>query len=388
MSNILLNRSDFKENVFKRDDYKCVVCNKNAVDAHHIIDRSLWDDGGYYLDNVVSLCEEHHIDAEKTILETSYLRKLANITNIIYPINLSLNEFVIDYDKWGNPILKNGKRLPGYIFYKENVQKMLKEGNVLDLFEKDYDMIVDKYPRTYHLFFSLGTTSDDRISKNCNQILKNDIVSTEKLDGENTSLSQFGLFARSRIEPTKNPWAQWLKPKWDMIKSDLGSFDLEICGENMYGEHSIIYSGLKEHFYVFGVRNMKHNMWLSWDETKYWAEMFDFKVVPELINESWNIEEKDLEIKINNIMKEFSLLNDSKYWNTEKEGVVIRMKDEFPNSMFYNSVFKYVRYKHVKTDQHWSKNWKRSYLNDELKGLDLKEIYKTQIEKGLITLNN
>lgn len=40
----LLNRDEFREKVFNRDNHKCVICDKPAVDAHHIIDQSLWDD--------------------------------------------------------------------------------------------------------------------------------------------------------------------------------------------------------------------------------------------------------------------------------------------------------------------------------------------------------
>lgn len=114
--NILLTREDFKKIVFERDNHKCVVCGQPAVDAHHIIDRALWTDGGYYLDNGVSLCPEHHMKAENTSIGTHELRVLAGIKNPIYPPYLSLTEFVKDYDKWGNPILKNGKRLKGYWF--------------------------------------------------------------------------------------------------------------------------------------------------------------------------------------------------------------------------------------------------------------------------------
>lgn len=32
----LLNRETFKTECFKRDKNKCVFCNKDAVDAHHI----------------------------------------------------------------------------------------------------------------------------------------------------------------------------------------------------------------------------------------------------------------------------------------------------------------------------------------------------------------
>ena len=157
MKNILLNRNDFRESVFKRDKNKCVVCGEPAIDAHHIIDRSLFTDGsfGYFIDNGVSLCEKHHIEAEQTIISCSELRNLAKITNIIYPDYLSLNEFVVDYDKWCNPILKDGRRLKGYYFNQDNVQKMIKA--VLSLFEKKFDSgMPDKYGRTYHFPFSPG----------------------------------------------------------------------------------------------------------------------------------------------------------------------------------------------------------------------------------------
>jgi hypothetical protein len=183
MNQTLLNRTEFKESVFKRDNHKCVICGKPAVDAHHIIDRSLFDDGGYYLDNGVSLCFEHHMLAEETEISCEFLRSHAKIKNILYPSDLSLNEFVMDYDKWGNPILKDGRRLKGYIFRNANVQKIIQSR--LKDFDKPYDPIVDKYPRTYHFPFSPGTTSDDRIAKNTNILYKRPVIITEKLDGEN-----------------------------------------------------------------------------------------------------------------------------------------------------------------------------------------------------------
>ena len=43
-----------------------MVCKKPAVDAHHLLERRLWPDGGYHLDNGVSLCAEHHLDQYPT----------------------------------------------------------------------------------------------------------------------------------------------------------------------------------------------------------------------------------------------------------------------------------------------------------------------------------
>jgi len=49
MSDQLLTRDEFREGVFARDRHTCVNCRKPGVDAHHIMERRLFPDGGYYL---------------------------------------------------------------------------------------------------------------------------------------------------------------------------------------------------------------------------------------------------------------------------------------------------------------------------------------------------
>lgn len=70
MDNKLLTREEFKQQVFARTGGKCCVpgCNCDAVDAHHIMDRKLFDDNGYYLWNGAALCAKHHLDAENSII--------------------------------------------------------------------------------------------------------------------------------------------------------------------------------------------------------------------------------------------------------------------------------------------------------------------------------
>ena len=94
-------RIKFKTDVFKRDNGVCVFCELPAVDAHHIVDRSLWEDGGYHLNNGASLCEEHHKQAEDSTLSCEEIRKAAGITSIILPDTLNPKN---NYDKWGNNI--------------------------------------------------------------------------------------------------------------------------------------------------------------------------------------------------------------------------------------------------------------------------------------------
>lgn len=57
-----------------------------------------------------------------------------------------------------------------------------------------------KYPRTYHLPFSLGKTNDDKVLSNTDHFKGKMVVITEKMDGENTTLYSDYLHARSLME--------------------------------------------------------------------------------------------------------------------------------------------------------------------------------------------
>src|SRR3954471_4547123 len=113
-------------------------------------------------------------------------------------------------------------------------------------------MASQKYPRTYHFPFSPGTTSDDRIAKRFDRLLQEPVMITEKLDGENTCLNQYGVFARSHAAPTRNPWANYLWDRWNELRHQLG--DLELFGESLYATHSIEYNHLEDYYYLFAIR--------------------------------------------------------------------------------------------------------------------------------------
>lgn len=119
---MLLTREKFKELTFKRDKNTCLFCKQPAVDAHHILDRKLFPDGGYYLNNGASLCEEHHYQAEQTILSVEEIRSKAKILAPVLPPGFTLDKI---YDKWGNEVY-NGKIIPGPLFNDTGCQKMLK----------------------------------------------------------------------------------------------------------------------------------------------------------------------------------------------------------------------------------------------------------------------
>lgn len=126
--NQLLSRDDFKTKCFERDNYTCVFCDKPSVDPHHILDRKLFKDGGYYLNNAASVCEEHHMDCEKTIIPLEEVYKACGITEPVLPEGFSHDK---TYDKWGNEIVNEYKRLKGPLFDDTAVQKIFKQqGNI------------------------------------------------------------------------------------------------------------------------------------------------------------------------------------------------------------------------------------------------------------------
>lgn len=219
-----------------------------------------------------------------------------------------------------------------------------------------------KYGRTYHYPFSPGTSSDDRINHNYWQDVNtiSRVVHTEKLDGENNCLSRYGVFARSHAAPTTSAWSKAIRDRWELLRNDLG--DVEIFGENLYAIHSIEYRRLEHYFYVFAVRIA--DRWLSWEEVKFYGAMFDFPTVPELdiVNP---VDELSFREAIVTLVSQRSVLDSYDTVTGQpctREGIVSRDAAEYPVEDFAHHVFKYVRQGHVKTNEHWTRNWRRAKL--------------------------
>jgi hypothetical protein len=222
-----------------------------------------------------------------------------------------------------------------------------------------------KYPRTYHLPFSPGTTSDDRIAKDVSSLTAGSrVVMTEKLDGENTCLNVRGVFARSHGAPTRNPWASYL---WEMharLKEDLKT--LELFGESLYAVHSIKYSGLPSYFFLFAVRDGER--WLAWDEVAEYAGIIGVPTVPVLYEGTVSPDELRPLVEAS-IVRPSRLSSTGGLPASSTEGVVIRLADAFEDAAFPTSVYKWVRRGHVRTTEHWSKHWERAYREFELVGM-------------------
>jgi hypothetical protein len=142
--------------------------------------------------------------------------------------------------------------------------------------------------------------------------------------------------------------------------------DIEIFGENLYAIHSIEYKKLEHHFYVFAIRY--HNTWLSWEEVKFYAAMFDFPTVPVLQELVLPVEKKNYEQEVLDLISQPGRLHSVDIitgLDCSMEGLVTRNAAAFAVDDFEHHVFKYVRKGHVKTDAHWTRNWKRARLRGE-----------------------
>jgi hypothetical protein len=324
----LLSRNEFREGIFARDRHKCVFCDNPAADAHHIIERRLWPDGGYYLDNGASVCGDHHILCEQTIISVEDVRNACGIQRIIVPPHLYADQ---PYDKWGNPVLTNGQRLKGELFFDESVQKVLAQGNALELFSNWV-----KYPRTHHLPWSDGVNDDDRVIESLLAFVGNRVVVTEKMDGENTTLYRDYTHARS-IDGRNHPSRSWVKQFWSRISADIPE-GWRVCGENLYARHSIHYIELPTYFMGFSIWD-ERNVCLGWDETVEWFTLMNITPVPILYDGIFD-------------EKTIRRLWDAKNWD-RCEGYVVRLADPIDYGEFRHKVGKFVRKEHIQTVKHW-----------------------------------
>jgi RNA ligase len=193
-----------------------------------------------------------------------------------------------------------------------------------------------KYNRTYHLPWSLGSTSDDKFLDNTQAFEGKIIVLTEKMDGENTNMYPDRIHARS-IDSKDHDSRHWVKGLWGQIKTQIPE-GWRICGENMYAKHSLYYDNLESYFLVFSIWD-ENNMCLSFYDTIKICDMLGLTMVP--IMKIMLYDEK--------VLKEIADELDI----TKHEGYVIRNIESFHYDDFSDNVAKWVRPKHVTSSQHW-----------------------------------
>lgn len=96
-----------------------------------------------------------------------------------------------------------------------------------------------KYSRTFHFPWSKTVASDDKVLSDISCFIGSEVVVTEKMDGENTSMYQCVIHARS-IDSINHLSRDWVKNFWNEIRYNI-PVGWRICGENLYAKYSISY---------------------------------------------------------------------------------------------------------------------------------------------------
>ncbi|NBM20400.1 RNA ligase family protein [Streptomyces sp. GC420] len=189
------------------------------------------------------------------------------------------------------------------------------------------------YPRTPHLPWSPGAASDDVRAGDLTGLAGREVVVTEKLDGENTTLYSDGLHARSP-DSGHHPSRAWVKGLQGRIGAAIPP-GWRVCGENLYARHSIAYTDLESWFYGFSVWDGERC--LDWDRGVRFLRRLGIPA-PRVL---WRgtFDERALR----------ALRPDP----ARQEGYVVRTAEGFGQEDFGLRVAKWVRPGHVTTGTHW-----------------------------------
>lgn len=369
------NRSEFRRTVFERDNHTCIVpwCDKDAVDAHHIIERDLWNDGGYITENGASVCENHHRLAEKNVIppqsfwlwislqqspDADHYLDLQNwnSTEITNPIPEDITTY--DINKWGVEF-----DAPKDI--RENI-KYQSTRHCLPLYWNEKDS-----------FAKNRMENEDTGIHSVDTFVDIPLVVTEKIDGSNCMLlsgTDTPVRARNGSSPTESmrPLYREGGLYWTHVVNQKLPERLQVFCEWAYAKHSIHYgcdcedpcedigpnlgdlTGVHDdssYVQIFGVFDTVTNLWLSWPEVETVAEVLGFPTVPVLYKED-NMD--DATFTRNREAIDSLLEMAHEVVDNGGEGIVFRSKNPFHYAQFEKYLGKYVRENHVNTDTHWS----------------------------------
>ncbi|MEV7415498.1 RNA ligase family protein [Streptomyces sp. NPDC089919] len=193
------------------------------------------------------------------------------------------------------------------------------------------------YPRTPHLPWSPGFTPDDlraAAPSGPAALAGREVVVTEKLDGENTTLYRDGLHARS-LDSGHHPSRAWVKALQGRIGPGIPP-GWRVCGENLYARHSLAYTGLDSYFYGFSVWDADGRC-LPWDDTVHFLGRLGVPV-PRVLWRGTYDERALRRLRLD---------------TGRQEGFVVRAVEGFGAEEFALRVAKWVRPGHVQTGTHW-----------------------------------
>jgi hypothetical protein len=206
---------------------------------------------------------------------------------------------------------------------------------------------MSKYPRTFHLPFSPCVSKDDKRMKDVGSLLNVPLIFSEKMDGQNVTMMRDGCFARSHNGPPKHKSFNLFKAIHADIRLKIPE-NIQIFGEWLYATKVIRYYNLPSYLMAIGIRDLSTNKWLGPAESQRIASMIGVSFVPILSGIVTVSSEKELHDTIKELMKMASP------YSKEKEGIVVRLAEEFDDKDFSKYVGKYVKKNFVpEKTKHW-----------------------------------
>jgi len=194
-----------------------------------------------------------------------------------------------------------------------------------------------KYPRTRHLPNSPGASADDVHLFDLRALAAGEVVLTEKMDGENTTIGRGYVHARSLDSPAHESRTR-VRALAGRLEHEIPA-GMRVCGENLYARHSIGYDGLTAYFLVFNI--WQDDVCLDWDSTQEWAELLGLHCVPLLYRGAFP--------GPGGLLRVWRAARDREL----SEGFVVRTARAFTRDEFGTHLAKWVRPSHVQTDRHW-----------------------------------
>lgn len=318
MTGTVESEAAFTMQVRERDAEACVVCGSKDIHVTHIFSPKLWDTNPDFPENAVCLCAKHREAALKTHLKVEELIEHAGLEERPLPQQLHAVE---RYDRWGNVMLKDGRRARGELFFDEEARGWLERGGVLDSFTPFV-----KYPRTFTLPWSDVVGVGDRVLASVEPLKRGAVVVTEKMDGENVTLYRDFLHTRS-VARIKHESRVWLDEFWESIRYDIPE-DWRICGEYLFVTHTVAYDRLPSYFMGFSVWN-ERNICLSWEDTTSFFERIGVSQIPPIYVGPLDCDAIDAAWRAKG--------------NPASEGYVIRSMGPIPMSDFRRLSAKFIR---------------------------------------------
>ncbi|HUY75325.1 MAG TPA: RNA ligase family protein [Ktedonobacterales bacterium] len=191
-----------------------------------------------------------------------------------------------------------------------------------------------KYPRTPHLPWSPGATADDVRLADDTLFVGRDVVVTEKLDGENTTIYPDGTLHARSLTGASHPSQSWARRYAAQLAPQLLA-GWRVCGENLYARHALAYDALPSYFVVFSLWD-DQNMCRSWDETVAWRAQFGAMHAPVLYAGRWDRR------AIQALLLERGRPSAYSASGAAAEGAVVRLAGAFPYDAFGESCAKFV----------------------------------------------